>query len=183
MNSPRSLIPAPGCQAASHARVIPNNKDSCPCVCGTITWATSRVSPCPLHILLPWVTNAPALPCPGEKAHGNDTCDVYVHPIICSTGVEEPPESKPLQHIETCQLDLLGVSHPQNYHFSLLPAHSLLIFFLTDDSDLSKCKYYTPFPLTSPHGVPDKPTPQHEAHVGAKSCEHITLSSYKVICT
>lgn len=38
-------------------------------------------------------------------------------------------------------------------------------------------------PLTSPHGVPDKPTPQREAHVGAKSCEDITLSSYKVIGT
>lgn len=146
MNSPRSLIPAPGCQAAGHARVIPNNKDSCPCVCGAITRATSRVSPCPLHILLPWVTNASALPCPGEKARGNDTCDVYVHPIICSAGVEEAPESKPLQHIETCQLDLLGVST----HKTIISLYSQLvlfwIFFLTDASDLSKCKYYTPSP-------------------------------------
>lgn len=46
--TPCSLIPAPSCQAAGHARVIPNNKDSCPCVCGAITWATSRVSPRPL---------------------------------------------------------------------------------------------------------------------------------------
>lgn len=152
MNSPRSLIPANGCQAAGHARVIPNNnKDSCPCVCGAITWATSRVSPCPLHILLPWVTNASALPCPGEKAYGNDTCDVYVHPIICSTGEEEPPESKPLQHIETCQLDLLGVSHPQNYHFSLLPARFLL--------DLLPYRCQWPFQMQILHAIPPDLSP------------------------
>lgn len=88
------LIPAPGCQPASHERstphlqVIPNN--SFPCAhehhLGHVQGGAM-----PLLIPLPGATNVPALPCPGERCVGW-TCEVCLHSTTCSVrGGEDFP--------------------------------------------------------------------------------------------
>lgn len=113
----RSLTPDRGCQPAGHTCVIPSAKDAFPCAWGVITWATSRVKPWPLLILLPWVTRVPALPCPGEKAHGNSTFSMFHQRRKRSPPVQParwpskgaPPRRPP----------------PSSYHYPGLPAYSL----------------------------------------------------------
>lgn len=90
--SPSELTPFsnPGCWLpASQAQpVIPSDKAAFPWAWGAITWATSRVEPRPLFVLLLWVTSVPALPCPGGQARGNST---WSH--IRSVPPEEEEES------------------------------------------------------------------------------------------
>lgn len=136
----RSLTPDRGCQPAGHTCVIPSAKDAFPCAWGAITWATSRVKPWPLLILLPWVTRVPALPCPGEKAHGNSTFSMF-H--------QRRKRSPPVQPARWPSKDAPPPAPTKLLSLPWPPSLFSLIFFLTGARGLSKCKGHRSLPMAS----------------------------------
>lgn len=132
VNSPHSLTPGLGCQPARQC-VIPSDKDAFPCAWGAITWATSRVKPCPLLVLLLRVTSVPALPCPGEKACGNSTWSLHSFSMFHQRRKRSPP-------VQPARWPSKGPPSLKLLSFLWPPSLFSSIFFLTGARGLSKCK-------------------------------------------
>lgn len=116
----------------------------------------------PWFILFPWVTNVPALPCPAEAARGDDTGR------LCS--LDDPLQQR-WGSLPRCPARPPRVNLPagprrscpplSSSRFSWLPARSFLD--LLPPRCQGALQFYM-WNVTSSRGVPDKPTPQPEAH-------------------
>lgn len=107
--TPYSLIPAPGCQEAVRPVSAPT-AETHPLVCALPSLGPHLGEAVPLTHPASWGNKCASPSLPRRQACGNDMCRLCSLNNLSTRGGGRASLCKLLQHTETCQLDLLGVS-------------------------------------------------------------------------